>query len=73
MTRAKVFWENPIVRCLSCRMFRKQTHLEKSLKVGEKIVEKQLDVRSLIMTQNLLLTTIKLLIKPKAKRELMRI
>ena len=54
-------------------MFRKQTHLEKSLKVGEKTVEKQLDVRSLIMTQNLLLTTIKLLIKPKAKRELMRI
>ena len=54
-------------------MFSKKTQLEKSLQAGEKIVEKQLDVRSLIMTQNLLLTTIKLLVKPKAKRELMRI
>ena len=73
MTSSKVFWENPIIRCLTCRMFRKKTPLEKSLKVGEERVEKLLDVRSLIMTQNLLLTTIRLLVKPRTKRELMRI
>ena len=36
-------------------------------------MDKQLDVRSLIMTQNLLQTMIKLFVKPKTKRYLMRI
>ena len=73
MSPVKVFWQNPIMRCLTCRRWRKKTKLEKDIKLGEKRIEKQLDVRSLILNQNLLHTMIRLLVKPRSKRELMRI
>ena len=54
-------------------MCRKKNKLENTVKIGEKRIEKRLDVRSLIMTQNLMLTMMTLLVKPQAKRKLMRV
>ena len=61
------------MRYLNCTKFRKKTKLEMMIKKEEWRVEKQLDVRSLIMTQNLLFTMIRLFVKPKSKRDLLRI
>ena len=73
MSYSEAFWQNPIILCLSLRSCRKKNELEKTVKIGEKRIEKRLDVRSLIMTQNLILTMMKLLVKPQAKRKFMRI
>ena len=65
--------ENPLARILLCKVFRKKKNIEKIIQKGYERVDRQLDVRSLIMTQNMLTTLIRLLIKPRVKRQLMRI
>ena len=73
MNKAMKCDQNPILRFLKCSRFRKKSKLEKLIEKGEKRLDKQLDVRSLIMTQNLLMSMIKLFVKSKSNRKLMRI
>ena len=73
LTYMQVIEQNPIIRLLTCRPFRKSTKLDKIIDIGSERVDRQLDVRSLIMTQNMLLTLTQLLVKQKTKRQLMRI
>ena len=66
---------NPVVlffKCTHCMPKRKKTKLEKAIKIGSKRVERQLDVRSLIVSQSILHTLAKVLIKPSETREMMK-
>ena len=69
----QVTLENPIVRFLLCKDYFVKEKMERVLDIATDRVHHQLDVRSLIMTQNLLKTLIKLVIKPHKNRQLMRI
>ena len=75
MTRQEMCCLNPVVlffKCTHCMPKRKKTKLEKAIKIGSKRVERQLDVRSLIVSQSILHTLAKVLIKPSETREMMK-
>lgn len=69
----QVTLENPIVRFVLCKDWFVKENMEIVLDIATDRVDRQLDVRSLIMTQNLVNTLIKLVIKPQTNRQLMRI
>ena len=72
MSRIEVLKQNPIVRCLLCSRFRGKTRLDRAIDIGEERVAKKLDVMSLMMTHDYVVTLTKLLVAPPAKRLLMK-
>jgi len=72
MTWLDLVSQNFIIRLLSCSFFRPKNRLEKLVALSTRRLEKDLDVRSLLASQHLLDTLLKLLVTSRQKRILMR-
>lgn len=72
MSNWEVLKQNSIVRCLLCSRFRNKTQLQRTIEVGEERVARKLDVSSLMMTHDYVVTLSKLLVGPPVKRLLMK-
>ena len=77
-TKIKIGWwdqvkMNPIVKLITCKMFRKKNTLEKAIDIGQDRVDRQLDIRSLIISQNVLMSLTRVLLKDKKARQLLKL
>lgn len=73
ITKKDSVLQSPCVRCLTCRRYRQQNQLERILELGLHRVKRQLDVRSLISSQNILMSFLRLMVSSATNRQLMRV